>query len=46
MPLPVPVLAEGVDPAWLPPAAFRAIGSRRVLNGRAAHPNWFDNVRG
>ncbi|MGW2519020.1 alpha-glucuronidase [Streptomyces sp. NPDC001617] len=31
MPLPVPVLAEGVDPAWLPPAAFRAIGSRRVL---------------
>ena len=23
MPFPVPVLPEGVDPAWLPPAAFR-----------------------
>ncbi|MFE6406726.1 alpha-glucuronidase [Streptomyces sp. NPDC057837] len=31
MPLPVPVLPEGVDPAWLPPAAFRAIGGRRTL---------------
>ncbi|MFD5228934.1 alpha-glucuronidase [Streptomyces qaidamensis] len=31
MPLPVPVLPEGVDPAWLPPAAFRAVGSRRTL---------------
>jgi alpha-glucuronidase len=27
----VPVLPEGVDPAWLPPAAFRAIGGRRTL---------------
>jgi alpha-glucuronidase len=27
----VPVLSEGVDPAWLPPAAFRAIGGRRTL---------------
>ncbi|MGW0762471.1 alpha-glucuronidase [Streptomyces sp. NPDC002814] len=31
MPLPVPVLAEGVDPAWLPPAAFRPLGTRRTL---------------
>ncbi|MER8219164.1 alpha-glucuronidase [Streptomyces sp. NPDC094143] len=31
MPLPVPVLPEGVDPAWLPPGAFRAIGGRRTL---------------
>ena len=31
MPLPVPVPPEGVDPAWLPPAAFRAVGSRRTL---------------
>ncbi|MFF9028415.1 alpha-glucuronidase [Streptomyces iakyrus] len=31
MPLPVPILPEGVDPAWLPPAAFRAIGGRRTL---------------
>jgi alpha-glucuronidase len=31
MPLPVPVPPEGVDPAWLPPAAFRAIGGRRTL---------------
>ncbi|WP_328874385.1 alpha-glucuronidase [Streptomyces sp. NBC_00287] len=31
MPLPVPVLPEGVDPAWLPPEAFRPLGSRRTL---------------
>ncbi|WP_031134527.1 MULTISPECIES: alpha-glucuronidase [Streptomyces] len=31
MPLPVPVLPEGVDPAWLAPAALRAVGSRRTL---------------
>ncbi|MFJ7291380.1 alpha-glucuronidase [Streptomyces collinus] len=31
MPFSVPVLPEGVDPAWLPPAAFRAIGGRRTL---------------
>ncbi|WP_155059388.1 alpha-glucuronidase [Streptomyces blattellae] len=31
MPLPVPVLAEGVDPAWLPPAAFEPLGTRRTL---------------
>ncbi|WP_328501228.1 alpha-glucuronidase [Streptomyces sp. NBC_00457] len=31
MPLPVPVLAEGVAPAWLPPAAFRPLGTRRTL---------------
>ncbi|CCK26789.1 Alpha-glucuronidase [Streptomyces davaonensis JCM 4913] len=31
MPLPVPVLPDGVDPAWLPPAAFEAIGRRRTL---------------
>jgi alpha-glucuronidase len=33
MPLParVPVLPEGVDPAWLPPAVFRPLGSRRTL---------------
>ncbi|MEV1084241.1 alpha-glucuronidase [Streptomyces sp. NPDC050211] len=31
MPLPVPVLAEDVDPAWLPPAAFRPLGTRRTL---------------
>jgi alpha-glucuronidase len=27
----VPVLPEGVDPAWLPAAAFRPLGSRRTL---------------
>jgi alpha-glucuronidase len=31
MPRPVPVLTEGVDPAWLPPAAFRPLGGRRTL---------------
>lgn len=31
MSLPVPVLPEGVDPAWLPPDAFRALGSRHTL---------------
>ncbi|MEV6168954.1 alpha-glucuronidase [Streptomyces sp. NPDC051954] len=31
MPLPVPVLPEGVDPAWLPTAAFRSLGTRRTL---------------
>ncbi|WP_052310367.1 alpha-glucuronidase, partial [Streptomyces viridochromogenes] len=31
MSLPVPVPPEGVDPAWLPAAAFRAIGGRRTL---------------
>lgn len=31
MPMAVPVLPEGVDPAWLPPDAFRALGSRRTL---------------
>ncbi|KOG30552.1 alpha-glucuronidase [Streptomyces resistomycificus] len=31
MALPVPVLPEGVDPAWLPPAAFRPLGGRRTL---------------
>ncbi|MGW2613272.1 alpha-glucuronidase [Streptomyces sp. NPDC001500] len=31
MPIAVPVLPEGVDPAWLPPDAFRALGSRRTL---------------
>ncbi|GGM12180.1 xylan alpha-(1-_2)-glucuronosidase [Streptomyces fumigatiscleroticus] len=31
MPLPVPVPPDGVDPAWLPPAAFRPLGSRRIL---------------
>ncbi|MGP4007824.1 alpha-glucuronidase [Streptomyces sp. 4N124] len=31
MPLRVPVLAEGVDPAWLPPTAFRPLGTRRTL---------------
>lgn len=31
MPLPVPVLPEGVDPAWLPPEALRPLGSRRTL---------------
>ncbi|MEU6143857.1 alpha-glucuronidase [Streptomyces sp. NPDC047081] len=31
MPHPVPVLPEGVDPAWLPPTAFRPLGSRRTL---------------
>ncbi|WP_411149436.1 alpha-glucuronidase [Streptomyces sp. A30] len=31
MPLPVPVPPEGVDPAWLPPDAFRAVGTRRTL---------------
>jgi alpha-glucuronidase len=27
----VPVLPEGVDPAWLPAAAFRPLGGRRTL---------------
>ncbi|GAA4322891.1 xylan alpha-(1-_2)-glucuronosidase [Streptomyces venetus] len=31
MSLPVPVPPEGVDPAWLPSAAFRAVGGRRTL---------------
>ncbi len=31
MPVPVPVLPEGVDPAWLPDEAFRPIGTRRTL---------------
>ncbi|GKQ37567.1 alpha-glucuronidase [Streptomyces sp. A012304] len=31
MPLPVPVLPEGVDAAWLPPRALRSVGSRRTL---------------
>lgn len=31
MPLTVPVLPEGIDPAWLPPEAFRPLGSRRTL---------------
>ena len=31
MPFAVPVLPEGVDPAWLPPEAFRALGGRRTL---------------
>ncbi|MDL5204361.1 alpha-glucuronidase [Streptomyces sp. ALI-76-A] len=31
MSLPVPVLPDGVDPAWLPPAAFRAVGTRHTL---------------
>ncbi|MCH5672250.1 alpha-glucuronidase [Streptomyces gilvus] len=31
MSLPVPVLSEGVDPAWLPEEAFRALGGRRIL---------------
>ncbi|WP_210584211.1 alpha-glucuronidase [Streptomyces sp. GESEQ-35] len=31
MPLAVPVLPEGVDPAWLPAAAFRSLGTRRTL---------------
>ncbi|MEU9312800.1 alpha-glucuronidase [Streptomyces sp. NPDC048256] len=31
MPLTVPVLPEGIDPAWLPPEAFRPVGSRRTL---------------
>ncbi|MBC7271875.1 MAG: alpha-glucuronidase [Streptomyces sp.] len=30
MPFTVPALPEGVDPAWLPPSAFRAVGSRRT----------------
>lgn len=30
MPLPVPTLPEGVDPAWLPPEAFRPLGERRT----------------
>ncbi|MFD7712264.1 alpha-glucuronidase [Streptomyces sp. NPDC059786] len=29
--VPVPVLPDGVDPAWLPPAAFGPLGARRVL---------------
>lgn len=31
MPFTVPVLPEGVDPAWLPPEAFRPVGIRRTL---------------
>lgn len=31
MPFSVPVLPEGVDPAWLPPEAFRPLGGRRTL---------------
>jgi alpha-glucuronidase len=31
MPLPVPVLPEEIDPAWLPPRALRPLGSRRIL---------------
>jgi alpha-glucuronidase len=31
MPLPVPTLPEGIDPAWLPPDAFRPLGARRTL---------------
>ncbi|MFJ6129007.1 alpha-glucuronidase [Streptomyces griseoviridis] len=31
MPLPVPTVPEGVDPAWLPDEAFRPLGTRRVL---------------
>ncbi|MFJ2816052.1 alpha-glucuronidase [Streptomyces sp. NPDC087294] len=31
MPLPVPALPEGVDPAWLPDEVFRPLGTRRVL---------------
>ncbi|WP_030663431.1 alpha-glucuronidase [Streptomyces cellulosae] len=31
MPLPVPVLPEDVDPAWLPAVAFRPLGGRRTL---------------
>ncbi|MBK3639303.1 alpha-glucuronidase [Streptomyces sp. MBT33] len=31
MPLHVPVLPDGVDPAWLPEEAFRPVGGRRVL---------------
>ena len=31
MPLPVPVLPEGVDPAWLPVEALRPLGARRTL---------------
>ncbi|WSQ12408.1 alpha-glucuronidase [Streptomyces sp. NBC_01231] len=31
MPFSVPVLPEGVDPAWLPPEAFRPLGGRLTL---------------
>ncbi|MFI6035407.1 alpha-glucuronidase [Streptomyces sp. NPDC051315] len=31
MPRSVPALPEGIDPAWLPPEAFRALGARRTL---------------
>ncbi|MFI5797599.1 alpha-glucuronidase [Streptomyces sp. NPDC051677] len=31
MPLTVPVLPDGIDPAWLPPEAFRPLGTRRTL---------------
>ncbi|MFF3499834.1 alpha-glucuronidase [Streptomyces sp. NPDC003247] len=31
LPVPVPVLPEGIDPAWLPPEAFRPLGARRTL---------------
>ncbi|CAM5340986.1 alpha-glucuronidase [Streptomyces aurantiogriseus] len=30
MPLSVPTLPEGIDPAWLPPDAFRPLGERRT----------------
>ncbi|MFJ4620152.1 alpha-glucuronidase [Streptomyces sp. NPDC088812] len=30
LPVPVPVLPEGIDPAWLPPEAFRPLGARRT----------------
>ncbi|MFD0317925.1 alpha-glucuronidase [Streptomyces flavalbus] len=29
--MPPPVPPDGIDPAWLPPAAFRPLGSRRTL---------------
>ena len=31
MPFTVPVLPEGVDPAWLPQEAFRPLGGRFIL---------------
>ncbi|WP_329538260.1 alpha-glucuronidase (plasmid) [Streptomyces sp. NBC_01450] len=31
MPVSVPALPSGVDPAWLPPEVFRPLGSRRTL---------------
>ncbi|MEV5430284.1 alpha-glucuronidase [Streptomyces sp. NPDC052701] len=42
--LPVPVPPGGVDPAWLPPAAFRPLGTRRTLI-RGSHP-LVDTVHG